>query len=75
MCQRRQKSMMLVALYGELKLTGRRKPNMAAKPIAISEYPEKSKYSWNVNASAPPQAWAIVKGSPAAAASMLLGRF
>ena len=32
MCQRRQKSMMLVALYGELKLNGSRMPNISAEP-------------------------------------------
>ena len=35
--------MMEVALKGELKFRGRRMPNIRANPIAISEYPEKSK--------------------------------
>ena len=43
MCQRRQKSMMLVAWYGELKLNGNRTPMSSESPIAMSEYPEKSK--------------------------------
>ena len=37
MCQRHQKSMMLVALYGELKLSGSVMPNKRASPIAMSE--------------------------------------
>jgi len=37
MCQRRQKSMMFTALYGEWKLTGRRTPNSSDRPTAMSE--------------------------------------
>ena len=37
MCQRRQNSMMLPALYGELKLSGKRMPNRRDRPIAMSE--------------------------------------
>ena len=37
MCQRRQNSMMLVALYGELKLSGRSTLNIFDRPIAMSE--------------------------------------
>ena len=37
MCQRRQKSMMFAALYGELKLSGRKMPNISDMPIAMSE--------------------------------------
>src|SRR5258706_2650721 len=48
--------MMFCALYGELKLTGNRMPKQRAAPIAMSEYPEKSKYNWQVYANAPPQA-------------------
>ena len=44
MCQRRQKSVIEVDLYGERKLVGNLNPNNKATPIAISEYPEKSKY-------------------------------
>ena len=55
MCHLRQNSMMLVALYGEAKLIGRTTPNMRDSPIAMSEYPEKSKYSCSVYASAPLQ--------------------
>ena len=43
MCQRRQNSMMLRALYGELKLSGRSMLNSRESPMAMSEYPEKSK--------------------------------
>ena len=42
MCQRRQKSVIEVDLYGVRKLVGNLKPNNKATPIAISEYPEKS---------------------------------
>ena len=34
---------MLVALYGELKFCKNLNPNKEPSPIAISEYPEKSK--------------------------------
>ena len=37
MCQRRQKSMMLVALYGDSKLTGIRMPSIFDNPTAMSE--------------------------------------
>ena len=36
-CQRDQKSMMLVAFSGELKLNGSFTPNSLAAPIAMSE--------------------------------------
>src|SRR5258706_2244182 len=44
MCQRRQKSAIDTAWYGELKLSGNRIPKRSDRPMAISEYPEKSKY-------------------------------
>jgi hypothetical protein len=56
MCQRRQNSMILVALYGESKLAGIRIPTILDSPTAMSEYAEKSKYSWSPNASAAPHA-------------------
>ena len=37
MCQRRQKSMMFAALYGELKLSGSLTPNSRDRPMAMSE--------------------------------------
>ncbi|MCG3188205.1 MAG: hypothetical protein LKCHEGNO_00098 [Burkholderiaceae bacterium] len=43
MCHRFQKSIALVAFSGELKFIGKRMPNNLAAPIAMSEYPEKSK--------------------------------
>ena len=49
------KSITLSALYGELKLIGRSRLKHLAMPIAISEYPEKSKYN-KVNERVPAQA-------------------
>ena len=43
-CQHLQKSLKEVALYGDKKLSGSFIPKQSAKPMAISEYPEKSKY-------------------------------
>ncbi len=43
MCQRRQNSVMLHEMYGMSKFSRSRKPSMRAMPIAMSEYPEKSK--------------------------------
>ncbi len=37
MCQRCQKSMMLEALYGELKFSGKSIENIRASPSAMSE--------------------------------------
>jgi hypothetical protein len=45
MCHLLQKSAILLALYGEKKFIGNIMPNILAIPIAISEYPEKSKYN------------------------------
>ena len=56
MCQRRQKSMMLRAWYGELKFSGSTMFSMSARPMAMSVYPEKSKYSCSVKASVAPHA-------------------
>ena len=42
MCQRRQNSVMLQEMYGLLKFSFNRKPNMRASPIAMSEYALKS---------------------------------
>src|SRR5579859_4724188 len=69
MCQRRQKSIIELALYGELKFAGNVTPKRRASPIAMSEYPEKSKYSWKVYASTPPQAARRVSVAPPFAAS------
>src|SRR5437016_8889049 len=56
MCQRLQNSTMLRALYGELKLSGNSILSIRDKPTAMSEYPEKSKYSCIEYANAPPHA-------------------
>ena len=45
MCHRDQKSDGDVAKNGLLKFRGILKPSIAAAPIAISEYPEKSQYT------------------------------
>ena len=45
MCQFLQKSVTLSSLYGELKLIGSLIEKHLDIPIAISEYPEKSKYN------------------------------
>ena len=37
MCQQRQNSMMLAALYGEWKFSGSTTPNRRDRPIAMSE--------------------------------------
>src|SRR5471030_2373441 len=60
MCQRRQKSVMDDAEYGRLKFSGSWKPNIRPSPIAMSEYPEKSKYNCTVYASAPSHALTVV---------------
>ena len=44
MCHRRQKSVTESAVYGCMKFSGYLNPNILPMPIAISEYPEKSKY-------------------------------
>ena len=44
MCHRDQKSDGDVAKNGLLKFRGILKPSIAAEPIAIPEYPEKSQY-------------------------------
>ena len=36
MCQRRQKSCSVVAMYGELKFCGKRMPSSSARPMAMS---------------------------------------
>ena len=56
MCHRRQKSTMLRAWYGESKFSGSTMLSMSARPMAMSVYPEKSKYSWSVKASVAPHA-------------------
>jgi hypothetical protein len=45
MCQFFQKFIILFDLNGELKLTGSLIPKNIDIPIAMSEYPEKSKYN------------------------------
>jgi len=60
MCQRRQKSVMDDAEYGRLKFSGSWKPNILPNPIAMSEYPEKSKYNCTVYARAPSHALTVV---------------
>ena len=46
-CQRLQKSVKECAIYGSLKFSGILKPRIRPIPIAITEYPIKSKSSWN----------------------------
>jgi hypothetical protein len=43
MCHLRQKSVTVPALYGRRKFSGNEIPNILESPIAMSEYPEKSK--------------------------------
>ena len=47
MCQRRQNSAIERAKYGLLKFCVNGTPKRRAEPIAMSVYPEKSKYTWN----------------------------
>ena len=71
MCHRRQNSIIEVALYGEEKLIGNRMPKSNAKPIAISEYPEKSKYIWTAKNTAASQAVNVESISPLLAAEKI----
>ena len=43
MFQRRQNSVSVVASYGQRKFSDMRNPNIRLNPIAMSEYPERSK--------------------------------
>ena len=43
MCQRRQNSVTERAIYGYRKFSRNSNPNIRPRPMAISEYPEKSK--------------------------------
>ena len=53
MCHLLQNSVMLLEIYGNLKFSKKWKPNILPSPIAISEYPAKSKKICNVYAIAP----------------------
>src|SRR5262245_54508296 len=56
MCDRLQKSVIESARYGASKFFGKTKPSISARPIAMSEEPEKSQYSWKAYAARPYQA-------------------
>ena len=56
MCQRRQNSVTDFEIYGKRKFTGIWNPNIFPSPIAIIEYPAKSKYSSMEYATAPSHA-------------------
>jgi hypothetical protein len=56
MCQRRQKSEKPIDTYGSLKLVGNENPKHKATPVAVVEYPAKSKNIFPENAKVPSHA-------------------
>ena len=51
-----KKIIMLLDLYGELKINWQQYLALKKYQLPCLQYPEKSKYNWNVNANKPTQA-------------------